>query len=83
MSRLQANGIMFLFGGSFYCVMEILARGRTHVSMLLAGGACFLFIGGIRSLLGEDAAFLSRMLLSGMLITVVEFCFGMVLNQKR
>ena len=82
MSHIQANIVMFFFGGFFYCVMEMLARGRTHVSMLLAGGICFLMIGGIRQLIGKSAALLSQMLISGLSITIIEFCFGMILNQK-
>lgn len=82
MSHIQANMIMFFLGGFFYCVMELLARGRTHISMFLAGGICFLLIGGIRKVLGGSIALLSQMLLSGLLITLVEFCIGMVVNQR-
>ncbi|MBR1743459.1 MAG: hypothetical protein IJ733_16625 [Lachnospiraceae bacterium] len=82
MSHIQANIVMFFLGGFFYCVMEMLARGRTHISMLLAGGVCFLLVGGIRRLIGESAALISQMMISGLFITIVEFCFGMILNQK-
>ena len=81
MSRLQAYSIMFFCGGFFYCIMEILARGRTHISMFFAGGICFLTIGSVRYLLGESSAFISQMIVCGILITLIEFCIGLIVNR--
>ena len=82
MPRSIAYFIMFVFGGIFYCVMEILARGHTHISMFFAGGICFLMIGGIRCLFGKKTSLVSQMLISGLAITLIEFCFGMILNYR-
>ena len=42
LSRSQKCIVMFLFGGFGYGLIEILWRGRTHWSMVLCGGLCFL-----------------------------------------
>ena len=37
----------FLVGGFGYVALELLWRGRSHASMFLAGGICFLLLGGL------------------------------------
>ena len=37
--------MLFLLGGTGYVLMELLYRGRSHYSMFLAGGVCFLLLG--------------------------------------
>lgn len=73
--------IIFLSGGYLYCTVELVARGFSHISMFLAGGMCMLLVGGIRRVLPE-ISFLSQMVLSGALITLVELAFGLVVNQR-
>lgn len=81
-SQFQAYTIMFLTGGFLYCSIEILARGYSHISMLLAGGTCFLLTGVMESLLGNSASFVSQMLFCGLMITLVELLFGFVVNRQ-
>lgn len=78
----QAYTIMFLTGGFLYCGIEILYRGFSHVSMLVAGGVCFLMIGAVENLLGESSSIISQMVLSGIMITIVEFIIGVVVNRQ-
>ena len=54
MTQIQAYSIMFFTGGFLYCCIEIIARGYSHFSMLLAGGTCFLLVGLIEYLLGDS-----------------------------
>lgn len=82
MSQFQAYSIMFFTGGFLYCGLEILARGFSHISMLLAGGTCFLLVGVIEHLLGPSASLLSQMVLCGIMITTVEFLFGLIVNKQ-
>lgn len=82
MSHIQAHVIMFFLGGFFYCIIELIARGRTHISMFAAGGICFLLIGGIRIILGDSIALFSQMFLSSLLITLIELCVGILVNRK-
>lgn len=82
MSHLQAYIIMFFTGGFLYCAIEILARGYSHVSMLLAGGTCFLLVGIIENLLGNSSSFLSQMLFCSIMITTIELIFGIIVNRQ-
>lgn len=82
MSQIQAYIMMFLTGGFLYCGIEIVARGYSHISMLLAGGTCFLLVGAVQHLLGSSASFLSQMLFCGIMITTVEFIFGIIVNRQ-
>lgn len=82
MSQLQAYIIMFFTGGFLYCIIEILARGYSHISMLLAGGTCFLLAGVIENLLGNSASLISQMFLCSIMITVVELLFGLIVNRQ-
>lgn len=82
MSQIQAYIIMFFTGGFLYCGIEIFARGYSHISMLLAGGTCFLLVGAVQYIVGPSASLLSQMLFCGLMITTVEFLFGMVVNRQ-
>lgn len=79
---LQAYTIMFLTGGFVYCGIEILYRGFSHISMFMAGGVCFLLIGVVENILGESASIIGQMFVCGIMITVVEFLFGLVVNRQ-
>ena len=68
-----------LTGGFLYCLIEILYRGYTHVSMFLLGGLCFLCIGGIRRTFRCGSA-AQKMLLCAGVITLLEFLCGAVVN---
>ncbi len=82
MNTVQAYIIMFLTGGFLYVGIEILQRGYSHISMLLAGGLCFLLVGVVEHIAGESASLVGEMVICGLMITLVEFVFGMFVNQK-
>ncbi len=69
-----------LFGGFLYCLVEILYRGYTHISMFLLGGICFLCIGGIRRCF-RGAVSAQKMLLCAGVITLLEFLCGVLVNR--
>lgn len=81
-NRMRDGGVfavLWLSGGFFYCLVELLFRGYTHVSMFVLGGICFLAIGIIRrGLRGVHSVW--KMLLSGVAITFFEFLCGIVVN---
>lgn len=72
--------LLFLIGGFAYGGIEILFRGYSHISMFLAGGICFILIGLINELYSRDIAFVSQMVISALIITAVEFIFGIIVN---
>lgn len=72
--------VAFLFGGVGYGIIEVLWRGRTHPSMILTGGACFVLIRAVtRALKSRTVIF--RCLVGTALITSVEFLVGCVVNR--
>lgn len=80
MTPLGKMVFLFLFGGVGYGLIELLWRGRTHPSMVLTGGACFVIIWGINSL-WRGRPLLLRCAACAFFITAVEFGIGMLVNR--
>ena len=78
--KLQKFTFLFFVGGFIYCIMEIIFRGYSHISMLIAGGICFVLIGGLNDLFKRDISLLSQMLVSVVIITSVELITGLIVN---
>ncbi len=70
---------LFLFGGVGYGLVELIWRGRTHPSMVITGGICFLLVYGINKALRRRPLLL-RSAVSCAAITAVEFSVGAVVN---
>lgn len=69
--------LLFYLGGMGYAALELLWRGRTHGSMFVLGGACFLALGKLGRLR------LPRPLLAVLgsgLITAGELLTGLLVN---
>ena len=79
LSRSQKCIVMFLFGGFGYGLIEILWRGRTHWSMVLCGGVCFLVMHLVNTDMKKLSIFL-RAFICMLCITAVEFAVGCVVN---
>ena len=74
--------VIFLLGGSAYVTLEMLWRGRSHISMFGAGGICLVLIGRLNELCPRMS--LSARILAGAgLITVVELGTGLVANRDH
>ena len=71
--------ILFPVGAVGYCALEILWRGRTHLSMAVVGGICFVLIYVINKYL-PDYSYTFRAFLCAVAITLVELMSGVVLN---
>ena len=71
---------LFLTGGFAYGAIEILTRGYSHISMLIAGGICFVLIGLLNEVYSWDMSLLSQMVISAGIITTVEFTVGIIVN---
>lgn len=75
------RGLIFLAGGTAYFGLELLWRGRSHISMFAAGGLCLLLIGH----LGEIEPKLPlplRVILGTGIITMVELGMGLLVNRS-
>lgn len=72
--------VLLLIGGMIYVLIELLFRGRSHFTMFILGGVCFVSVGLINEVLPWDTPFQLQMLLGGSIITVLEFISGCILN---
>lgn len=70
---------IFLIGALGYGIIEILWRGFTHPSMLLAGGICFLAITQIADYFIGFSTF-KKSVLASFFITAVEMTIGVIVN---
>ena len=75
------EAVLFLIGGRLYTWIEILWRGRTHWTMFILGGLCFVIMG----LLNEYTfpwhwCLFRQSLVSACIITTFEFLTGCVVN---
>lgn len=73
--------ILFLIGGRLYTWIELLWRGRTHWTMFILGGLCFVIMG----LLNEykfawQQSLFAQSIISAIVITVLEFITGCIVN---
>lgn len=70
---------LFLVGGICYFGIEILARGFSHWTMIVVGGICFVLIGLLNEKMPK-ISLIKQMIYSTILITVIEFVSGCILN---
>ena len=71
---------LFSLGGAGYVGLELLWRGRSHSSMFLAGGLCFLLLGELNRA-RPRLPWLLRGILGAGIITGVEFLTGLLVNR--
>lgn len=72
--------VLFCIGGLAYVLIELLWRGYSHWSMFIVGGMCFILIGGINEYYPWDMPLWQQMLISTVIVTVIEFVAGLILN---
>ena len=77
--KIWRKTFLFYLGGMLYCGLELLWRGRTHGSMFLLGGACFLILGWLSRL---QANLFARAVAGGWLITAAELVVGLAINRS-
>ena len=83
---MKSNTILFkhlclgVIGALLYMGIELLYRGRTHWTMGIVGGACFVLIGLINEILSWETPLLVQGLIGSGIITVLEFISGVILN---
>ena len=70
--------LSFIFGAVAYVSIELAFRGRSHISMAFAGGICMLILYTLFPL--HAFSLFEKCLLSALVITSVEFLFGVVVN---
>ena len=76
--KIWRKGFLFCLGGGVYGIIELLYRGRTHGSMFLLGGLCFLVLGRLRRL---PLSWPTLTLLGAVAITAGELVTGLLFNR--
>lgn len=71
--------IVSLTGAFLYALIEVLFRGYTHPSMAVAGGICFTALYFI-NLKMKSRSLILRGVIGSVVITAVEFGFGVIFN---
>lgn len=79
MKNLKKYCILFTIGGVGYAICELLWRRRTHWSMVIAGGLCFIIFSFIADKF-KDRSLLYKAMLCALSVTSVELIFGIVFN---
>ena len=79
MKKLLKNLLIFSIFGLTYGLIEILWRGYTHPSMVIVGGICGLLIGLLNEK-NKKMNLLLQMVEGMVIVTVLEFVSGIVLN---
>jgi uncharacterized membrane protein len=72
--------LLFFVGGYSYSGIEVLFRGYSHISMLIAGGICFILIGRLNEIFPYNISLISQMFISAIIITSIEFVVGLIVN---
>ena len=75
------QAILFYVGGCAYMGLELLWRGRSHGSMFVAGGSCFLLIGHL-NYVHPRLPLPLRALAGAGTITMVELAIGLLVNRN-
>ena len=81
MNKYARLGALFALGGCTYVGLEKLWRGRSHGSMFLAGGTCFVLIGQLNHVNPKLPVPL-RALAGAGIVTMVELGIGLLCNRN-
>ena len=81
MMKLKKPAILFCAGGLAYVGLELLWRGRSHISMFLTGGSCFLLLGKLENTTPR-LPLLPRGVFGSMVITSAELLTGLLVNRN-
>ncbi len=79
--KIWKTTVLFYLGGAGYMFLEFLWRGRSHGSMFLLAGACFLLMGRLLKTFPRLPLW-AKMLLGAALVTGLELCTGLLVNRQ-
>ena len=71
--------LLFVLGAIGYAAIETIWRGRTHWSMMIAGGLCFMLFSIVADRL-KGKHILIKAAVCAVGVTAIEFAFGVVFN---
>jgi len=77
--KLWKNAVLFYLGGAGYMTLEFLWRGRSHGSMFLLGGTCFVLIGRLGKRM-RAMPLPAKLPFFAAVITALELLTGLAVN---
>ena len=77
--KIKKYCVLFAIGAIGYAAIEIIWRGFTHWSMMIAGGLCFVMFSLVADKL-KKRHLLLKAAVCAVGVTVIEFIFGVVFN---
>lgn len=80
MRRAIKPSALFAIGGFLYIITELLWRGRTHWTMFIVGGICFMLVGLINEIFTWDMPLIQQQTISAVMITIAELLAGLLIN---
>ena len=81
MKNLKEDCILFSIGGAGYALLEILWRRKTHWTMAVTGGACFVSLYNFYKK-HSGMKMIQKCISGSAIITGIEFCCGCIVNLK-
>ena len=75
------NAVLFYLGGMGYVGLELLWRRRSHSSMFVLGGICFLALGSLKKSTPSLPSPLRAIAGAG-IITALELAAGLLVNRR-
>ena len=79
MKIIKKYSLLFILGAVGYAAIEVIFRGRTHWSMMIAGGLCLILFSMVSELLSGKSILL-KAALCAVGVTAIEFIFGVIFN---
>lgn len=80
MKKLYKYMALLLVGGGIYVLLELIWRGRSHWTMFLLGGICFVSLGLINEIIPWEMLLWQQVLIGACIITGLEFMTGCMVN---
>lgn len=78
-SLIKKYTLLFILGAVGYAAIEVIWRGRTHWSMMIAGGLCFIMFSVVAKALKKRSIFI-KAAVCAIGVTAIEFLFGVIFN---
>lgn len=72
--------ILFIIGGLTYILIELAWRGRSHWTMFLLGGVCFLYAGAQNEYIAWEYPLWKQILRVDIFVVLAEFLTGCIVN---
>lgn len=80
LNHLRRLFLLWLVGGAAYVLIEYIYRQRSHWTMFIVGGICFVAIGLINEWFTFEMYFITQMAISAVIVTIAEFISGCIIN---